>query len=561
MNMKKNWIVLAGACVLFSAPSRIFLSAKEKPPEKENIIAVLGSSVAAGWATGRETKHDMKNGYAQRLGRRLESRGFKVVNVSVPGDTTEKVLARMDKDLFPLKPDYVVISLSLENEGIRGLWGKAPETVYAGFKEGLRKIIGQCRQHGIVPVLGSCYPNDNFTQTDYDAYIKKMNLEIGGWDVPSINLLGALDNGNGQFVPGIAFDLDHPADLGHRELFHSVVPSLFQALAAGKPLPLKETGSGFTALGKTSSAGSLLSHIPADSFHSFTSVIEMRPLSQGMLMTVLGLEGTAAALSVSAAGSLVYRATSGIEKTLEASFLGHAWHHLGIVHHGLKNETIVYIDGAPCEAIPETLRPVRWTVGGSESAAAECRDWMIFRALLNADEMKKLRAGALLQSSLDVYAPLREGMPRPNQEAVNRAQSLAQVVATPEDAEQDMARLRVAWKRENDEEKTFVDPQEKKAVTVAPEILEACIGTYESPPGLILTVEKRGNRLLLHLNGGREGTVELFPLSPERFFVKSVGPEIEVLFNSVKSENDRPAGMTLKIDKQEIPAKRKQENE
>jgi len=556
MNMKKALIALAGAAILLSAPLRIRPSAQESTPGKEKIIAVLGSSVAAGWVTSRVAKHDMENGYAQRLGRLLGPRGFRIVNVSVPGDTTEKVLARMDKDLFPLKPDFVVIALSLENEGTRGLWGKDADQVYAGFKAGLREIIDRCRQQGIIPILGTCYPNDNFTQAAHYTHIKNMNLEIGAWDVPSINQLGALDNGDGQFVPGIAFDLDHPADLGHRELFYSVVPSLFQALAAGKPLPVKDTSSGSAALGRAGSKVGLLSHVPADPVHSFTSVLEFLPRSKGVLTTVLGLNGALAVLSISAEGHLAYISTGGAAKTLRTSFLDQAWHHLGIVHHGLKNETVIYIDGMPGEAIQETLRPVQFTVGGAESAEAECRDWMIFRAPLNSDEMRRLSSGVLLKSSLEVYAPLREEILRPNHEAVNRAQSLAKVIASPTDAERDIARLRAEWKREEEEEKTFVDSQEKRAVPVALEILEACVGTYEGPPGLLLTVERRGTRLLLHLNGGREGTVELFPLSPERYFVKSVGPEIEVLFSSAKNEDGRPASLLLKIDSQEIPAKR-----
>jgi lysophospholipase L1-like esterase len=499
----------------------------------------------------------MGNGYGQRLGRLLGPRGFKVVNISVPGDTTEKVLARMEKDLFPLNPDFVVIALSLENEGIRGLWGKDSEQVYAGFKTGLREIINRCRQRGITPVLASCYPNDNFVQPADYARIKNMNMEIGTWDLPSINLLGALDNGDGQFVPGIAFDLDHPADLGHRELFHSIVPSLFQALEAGKPLPVRQTGSGFTAFGNTGLNTGNLSFVPSDPVHSFSCGLEFLPHAAGVLATVLDLAGSEAVLSITTEGHLTYRSPGGAEKLIPASLFDRSWHQFGIVHHGVKNETVVYVDGTAGAVIPETFRPIRFTVGGTGSAEADCRDWMIYRAPLNPDEIKKLRSGVLLQSSLEVYAPLRGETLRSDREAVNLAQSLARVIVSPADAEQDISRLKAEWQREEENEKVYADPLEKKSVSVTPEILEACVGTYEGPPGLILTVEKRERRLLLHLNGGQAGTIELLPLSPENYFAKSVGPQISVNFSSVKNEDGRPASLILKIDQQEIPAKRK----
>jgi len=557
MKMKKTLMALVSAWFLFFAPLSSRLPGEAGTSDRVKTIAVLGSSVASGWVTSREAKHDMENGFGQRLGRLLGSRGFKVVNVSVPGDTTAKVLARLDKDLIPLKPDFVIISLSLENEGIRGLWGKDPEQVYAGFKDGLREIISKCRQHSIIPMLGTCYPNDNFTRAEHYSYIKNMNMEIGTWDVPSINLMGALDNGAGQFIPGIAFDLDHPADLGHRELFHSIVPSLFQALVAGKPLPLKETGPGFTAFGKTGLKAGMLSHVPMDPVHSFTCVLDIFPHATGLLSVVRGLDGAEAELSITAKGYLIYRSIGRTEKVIRTSLLDRAWHQIGIVHHGLKNETIIYVDGIPDATISETLRPAQFVVGGGRSAEMECRDWMIYRAPLNADEMKRLSSGALLQSSLEVYAPLREGNLKPNCEAANKAQSLARVFASPTDADGDIVRLRAEWKREEQEERRFIDPKEKKAVSMAPENIEACIGTYEGPPGLVLTVERREARLLLHLNGGREGTIELFPLSAERYFVNSVGPDIEVIFSSVKNEEGRPTGLVLKIGEQEIPGKRR----
>jgi len=561
MKTRKIMTLLIGAAIFFSAALGISSGAQERATGQEKTIAVLGSSVAAGWVTSRTARYDMENGYAQRLGRRLDPRGFKVVNISVPGDTTEKVLARLDKDLFPLNPDFVVISLSLENEGIRGLWGRDSETVYDSFKAGLREIILRCRQNGIVPILGTCYPNDNYVQADHYAFIKKMNAEIGGWDVPSLNLLGALDNGDGQFIPGIAFDPDHPDDRGHRELFHSVVPSLFEALAAGKPAPEKETSPWSLLLGKDGSSPGMLSHVPTDPLHSFTSIIEFYPRSQGVLTSFLDREGAASVLSINSDGRLTYRSTGGDENDLPFPVVERTWLHMGIVHNGLKNETIVYADGMPSQTIPETLCPVQFRVGGSASAAAEFREWMIFRAPLNGDEMKHLRSGRILRSSLEVYAPLREPKLRPDQEAANRAQSLARVVFSPSDADRDIARLRAGWKREDEEEKIFIDPQEKKAVAATPKILEACVGAYEGPPGMILTVERRGTRLFLHLNGGRDGTIELLPLSPERFFVKSPGAEIEVIFGSAKDEAGRSESLVLKINGREIEGKRRSEDD
>ena len=41
-----------------------------------------------------------------------------MINVSVSGDTTGRLLDRLDRDLVPTDPDVVFIGLSLGNEGL-----------------------------------------------------------------------------------------------------------------------------------------------------------------------------------------------------------------------------------------------------------------------------------------------------------------------------------------------------------------------------------------------------------------------------------------------------------
>lgn len=528
-------------------------------PGREKVIAVMGSSVAAGWVTAREARQDMQNGYAYRLGRLLAPRGFKVVNVSVPGDTTQTVLDRLDKDLFPLNPDFAVIALSLENEGIRGIGGKDPARVYAGFKDNLRSIIARCRTRNIVPVIGTCYANDNFDKPAHYEFITRMNLEIGSWDVPSVNLLGALDRGDGLFVEGMTFDLDHPADTGHRELFHSIVPGLFEALAAGKPQPWREAEAGGTPLGVPGRAGTV-SYIPDDVLHSFTSVFSVRPASSGVAAAVRSAGGGTSRILVSKAGGVEYRSSTGAAFTAQASLLDGGWHSIGLAHHFLKKESRLFVDGRLSAIIPENILPVELLLGGVEdrsfpSAKGDYREWLVYRSVLNAAEMATLQAGKLLHSSLEVYAPLQGEKLKRDRVLENRALSTARVIFSPSHADHDVSRLEADITRAENDEKVFVDPAEKRPVPLPPQVLEACTGDYEVATNLVLTVEQAGSRLFLLINGGDGGKTELFPLSEERFFVRSVGPEIEVLFLS--EEGGRPDRILFKMGGQEMTGKRR----
>src|SRR3546814_11216510 len=71
-----------------------------------------------------------------------------------------------------------------------------------------------------------------------------MNLKIHQWNVPSINLLGAIDDLSGHWMDGFWADGFHPNDAGHAEMAYTIVPSFFDALESGKPSPVKVEGSG-----------------------------------------------------------------------------------------------------------------------------------------------------------------------------------------------------------------------------------------------------------------------------------------------------------------------------
>ena len=365
----------------------------------EKTIAIIGSSVAAGWVTAREAAQDMKNGWAFRLARHLKPLGYNVVNVSVPGDTTDKVLARLDKDLLSLQPDIAVISLSLENEGIRGIGGRDPRKVYEGFGTNLRRIIAKCRERNIAPVVVSCYANDNFGDPATYELIVEMNLEMASWGVPVINFLGALDRGDGRFVKGLTFDLDHPADRGHRELFLSIVPGLFEALAAGKPAPERDAGPGRFSVGK-GGRGGYLSCVPADPLHSFTSVFEIRASGPGRAAAVRGANGKFFDIAVAENGDAVLQVSTAEVRRTPASLLDGQWHRIGLVYHHLKRELRLDVDGTAGPPITGSGLPVQFLLGGASgrspkraAAAADFRDWMVYRVPLSGAEMEAIQAG------------------------------------------------------------------------------------------------------------------------------------------------------------------------
>lgn len=83
-----------------------------------------------------------------------------MINDSVGGDTTSKVLARLHRDVIAHKPHVVEIGLSLVNEGIRS---SHPTQVYQQYVKNLKKIIQILQHHDIIPVVANCVPHSAFT--------------------------------------------------------------------------------------------------------------------------------------------------------------------------------------------------------------------------------------------------------------------------------------------------------------------------------------------------------------------------------------------------------------
>jgi hypothetical protein len=548
----KRALLFAFLLSILPLPSYGRLCADEGEETTKKTIAVIGSSVAAGWVTNFEAKHDMRNGWAWRLGRLLETRGYKTVNVSIPGDTTAGVQQRLSGDLASIAPDFVIIGLSMGNEGLAD--GDA-SAVTKTFGDGMCRIIELCRAREMIPVVGSCYSCDDYNPAHYEC-IRKMNLTQNGWDVPIINLLGGLDEGHGHFPAGYTYDEGHPDNRGHEELFFTVVPTLFDALAAGKPKPERARGAGALTI-EAGAHPAPLSFVPDDVIHSFSLGFSFRTENPGTLATVRSIEGMAV-LSVTAEGKLAYRTSEGATVVSGKKVADGAWHDLVLSHRHLAGETLLFVDGLQAGAVRERLVPSRFLLGGSGSTPAPAaprraayRHLLVYRSALNADEVCALRDGTLLRGSLEIYAPLLKPVV-PGEPVENRARSLSQLIACPAECAGALDRIdgKIAAAAKARAAEMVVE--EKQPVDIDPAQYKKIVGEYEIAPGARIKVLREKNRLFIRMPG--QPPVELLPESEVRFFVRFPLEEITVTFE--KNDAGEVTRLVVAIGEEKIPAGR-----
>jgi lysophospholipase L1-like esterase len=389
---------------------------------KDNLkIAWMGSSVAFGQGATNSQGHAYL--YTQQLKNRYTSgkgKNWNVSNISVPGNNTIAVLNRWNSDLLPQCSKYVVYGLSLGNEGIIG----GGQQAFDQFRDNMQLLINKARLEGIEPIISNVYTRNDYTATEYN-YVKQMNALINSWNVASINLLGAVDNGSGQWAPGYFFDALHPNDLGHREIEYAIVPSLFDALDAGKPQPHIVNG---TSLAMSTSGDFKLEITPEETLHSFTYSFDVKTSAAGTLGELQTTTGVNALSIAPGSGKISYTSTASTGLTGATAVTNNQWHKVTLTHYYAWGRTLLYVDNVLQGAINEKIITTNFTLGGETSPLADYRNLLVYRSAINAGEVATLVSNQLLKSSLEIYSPLDAQGITGSDTLINLAQCMNKVI-------------------------------------------------------------------------------------------------------------------------------------
>lgn len=213
---------------------------------------------------------------------------------------------------------------------------------------------------------------------------------------------------------GYFSDAGHPNDDGSTLMYHAIVPSLLEAIAAGKPalVPRKSdvvsaSTTKFASLSFTAQQSSIFAWAVSlslrmlnDSQPSGPCLAFMQPASKGVVDMLNG--------------SVRYETirTPPIDDGL--------WHTLVVSHNWAIQKTSVYLDGALLGQVDEQVQLTQAVLSAPPSDVAY-RDWIIYRSSLSPAEVSHLLSSPhILQASLEVYAPLDE-----RNLAENHAQSMS----------------------------------------------------------------------------------------------------------------------------------------
>ena len=364
-------------------------------------ISVMGSSVANG--QGATNNHGYAYMYGELLDERFRNQESKfpwyTSGIAVNGNNTLNLLARYN-DLIHDCGTYVIFGLSLGNEGIHNAADQ--QAVYNQFRDNMQTLIKKAREDGKYPVMMNNYTRGDFDASDYE-YVKQMNLLIHEWDLPSVNLLGAIDNGSGVWANGYqnGDDIYHPTTDGHREFTYAMVPSLFDAIDAGKKKPVRVIGTSYSLADKR-----VLEFTPEETVHPFTISFKVKGTADGIIASFANGGNATGTLKIQD-GVVVYDSplTGEIKGTVNVT--DNQWHVVSLTHYYAQGRTLLYTDKALAGELDEKLTVGKFIVGDNTSTVGrEYSELFFYRSAMVQEEIDKLCDGRMLKSSLEIYAPL-----------------------------------------------------------------------------------------------------------------------------------------------------------
>lgn len=387
-------------------------------------VTVMGSSVANG-----QGADPTGEGYAFQYGELLKDRfgsgesqnDFYISNISINGNSTVNLLERYD-ELQREFGRYVVYGVSLGNEGIHG--ASDQQAVYDQFATNMATLISKARADGKYPIVMNNYTRGDFEASDYEM-VKRMDEEIEQWDCPSIDLLGAIDNGAGRWADGYMAtnDIYHPNMAGHTEFMMAMVPSMMDAIASGKELTMKRTKG--TSL--TLDEGKTVCFTPEGTVHPFTLMFSFAAEADAHLANIATADGPLA-IDLSASG---VTATLPDGKTLAVAgtFTDGKWHTVFLSHHYAQGVVTLMVDASGRTQLEGVkIVPATVTIGNQANAHPLSIGELFFYRSGKTGSEALFDGENLHKSSLEIYVPLDDS----KSEQENLAMSLNRVTVVGE---------------------------------------------------------------------------------------------------------------------------------
>jgi lysophospholipase L1-like esterase len=390
------------------------VSLKSIPSSYKEKVLFIGSSTTEGNGASKLEKTWFKI-IEEKLGQ-----DYKCYFRGIGGNKTIDVINRFYKDVAPIQPDFVIIQLTIGNEGIYSNSDKTK--IYHQFKENMIKIINMVKQIGATPIVIGQAPTKNYNDLYY-KYGLKITEEIASMGVHVIDLMGNLAKENGKPFDQVMNDNLHYNDLGQEYIVNAFPPTLLKKAKIQEGGFLKEQ-NGYIRLGNELYTDLPIYFEPDEPLKNFTFFCWFRYAKPNHGVVPSNASGVVSfnnsdRLYVVSGNENEWRLTnnsgSGDSKFNSTEIQWNKWISLAISYHAEDNQYIVYCNGREIGRYTADVGVLtKLTLAGREGAElktlrnADFKNVLLYRTRLNAQQIKRLHEGEYLQMSMELFAPMND---------------------------------------------------------------------------------------------------------------------------------------------------------
>lgn len=185
-------------------------------------VLITGDSISYGWGVDRQYQS-----YVALLKNKLEeSHGaVAICNRGIPGDTVLDGLARAEKDLTQLNPNYIIINFGT-NDGLPSLFAGEIRVSLEIFKEKLKELIAYFQGNSpaqifLLTTVAAWEERIRESLILYNQAIKEVGQETG---VAVVDIYHSLTEAGKEKT--VLADGLHPSAFGHKIIFQEIYRAL-----------------------------------------------------------------------------------------------------------------------------------------------------------------------------------------------------------------------------------------------------------------------------------------------------------------------------------------------
>ena len=392
------------------------VAVKTIPTEVKEKVLFIGSSTTEG--NGPSV---IDNAWFKIIERRLGDK-YKCYFRGIGGDNTVDVINRFYNDVAPVQPDFVVIQLTIGNEGIYSSTDKV--AIYQQFKDNMLQIINMVKQIGATPIVIGQAPTKNYNDLYYRFGVK-VTEEIASMGVHTIDVMGNLAKEDGTPFEQVMKDTLHYNDLGQEYIANAIPITLFDKARVQAGGYFKEQENSYIHLGQDLYTDLPIYFEPDEPIKNFTFFCWVRYAQPNHGVVPSNASGVVSfnnsdRLYVVSGNENEWIITNNSDSSGGGRFTSteiqwNKWISLAISYHAEENQYIVYCNGIEIGRHTADVGVLtRLTLAGREGAEgltlrnADFKNVLLYRTRLNAQQIKRLHEGQYLQMSLELFAPMND---------------------------------------------------------------------------------------------------------------------------------------------------------